>query len=118
MSRKGRHASHRLILVISADPMVLQERKILLQEHDFAVVTASNLLEVISACHSEFVAVILGSHLPMKEKSRIVTTVRESCKKGTPIFALYDESVTEADNADKPIKADDPEALVRALNAI
>lgn len=111
-------SARRLILIVSSDPELLRERKTLLQEHDFAVITASNLLEVISACQKEFVAVILGNSLPAKEKSRIVATVRDACTSGTPIFALYEESVSEADNADKPIKADDPQALLRALNAI
>ena len=67
MSKHGGQSSQRLILLVSADPEVLKERKKLLQEHDFAVVTASNLLEVISACQREFVAVIVGSKLPVKE---------------------------------------------------
>ena len=54
-----------------------------------SVVAATNLLEVIKACEQQDIDLaVLGQVLNVNEKSRITSTVRSICKRGTPVLAL------------------------------
>lgn len=107
----------RKILNVGANYTLVDERNKVLTSAGFEVVSATNLLEVTNACEEhDFALVVLGQGLNVNEKRRIKSTIRSSCKRGVPILALYQKSVSEADDADRSLAAQDgPEALVRAV---
>lgn len=107
----------RKILNVGVDSEETAARSKALTSAGFEVVTASNLLEVINACEQHDVGLaVLGQVLNVNEKSRITMTVRSTCKRGTPVLALYHTSPSEADNADASLAAKDtPEALVKIV---
>jgi DNA-binding response OmpR family regulator len=106
----------RVILNVAFDAAALEERTALLREHGFEVLSATNLLDVITACeNNDLEAVVLGPALPIKEKVRITATVSKSCAPKPPIIGLYEKAVSEADGADRAVPAHDTAALLQTL---
>ena len=105
----------RKILNVGSDRQLVDERHKVLASAGFEVVSATNLLEVTKACEEhDFALVVLGQTLNINEKKRIKSTIRSACKRGTPVLALYQTSVSEADDADRALAAQGgPEALVK-----
>ena len=91
----------RKILNVGADQEQVKVRGNALVSAGYEVVSATNLLEVISACEQHDIDLaVLGHVLNVNEKSRITSTVRSLCKRSTLVLALYQTSPSEADNAD------------------
>jgi len=107
----------RKILNVGADQEQVKVRGKALASAGYQVVAATNLLEVIKACEQQDIDLaVLGHVLNVNEKSRITSTVRSICKRGTPVLALYQTSPSEAGNADVALAAQDGiEALVRTV---
>ena len=79
----------RKILNVGADQEQVKVRGNALVSAGYEVVSATNLLEVISACKQHNIDLaVLGHVLNVNEKSRITSTVRSICKRGTPVLAL------------------------------
>ncbi len=107
----------RKILNVGADPEQVKVRGNALASAGYQVVSATNLLEVIKACEQQDIDLaVLGQVLNVNEKSRITSTIRSICKRGTPVLALYRTSPSEADNADVALAAQEgTDALVRTV---
>src|SRR5439155_17874981 len=105
----------RKILNVGADQEQVKVRGKALASAGYDVVPATNLLEVIKACEQHHIDLaVLGHVLNVNEKSRITSTVRSICKRGTPVLALYQTSPSEADNADAALAAQEgTDALLR-----
>jgi len=89
------------ILNVGADKELVKVRGKALASAGYQVVSATNLLEVIKACEQHDIDLaVLGHVLNVNEKTRITSTVRSTCKRNTPVLALYKTSPSEAGNAD------------------
>lgn len=91
----------RKILNVGTDPEQVKLRDKTLVSAGYHVVSATNLLEVIKACEQHDIDLaVLGHVLNVNEKNRITSNVRSTCKRNTPVLALYHTSPSEAGNAD------------------
>jgi DNA-binding response OmpR family regulator len=108
------------LLNVSSDEMLLNTRSRILEHEGFVVVPAMNIQQVVVACENhDFDAVVLGHSIPPPHKRRIVETVRDSCKHGTPIIGLYVRSTDEADGADHVVSSlNGPEQLIDLMRAL
>ena len=105
------------ILNVGADLEQVKDRNKALASAGYDVVSATNLLEVIKLCEQhDLDLAILGPVLNVNEKRRITSTVRSTCKRGTPVLGLYQTSPSEADHADVALATQDgTDALVRTV---
>ena len=90
----------RKILNVGADPEQVKVRDKALASAGYDVVSATNLLEVIKACEQYDIELAVLGLVNVNEKSRITSTVRSTCTRGTPVLSLYKTSPSEAGNAD------------------
>jgi CheY-like chemotaxis protein len=69
------------ILHVGTNDAVMATRRAILKRAGHEVTLAHDVREVVTACTvNSFDVVILGQSLPVKEKQRVVHTVREHCK--------------------------------------
>jgi PleD family two-component response regulator len=107
----------RKILNVGADEEQVKLRDKALASAGYSVVSATNLLEVIKACEQRDIDLAILGHVPnVNEKSRITATVRSTCKRNTPVLALYQTSPSEADDADAALAVQEgTDALVKTV---
>jgi|SRR5919201_1174118 DNA-binding response OmpR family regulator len=82
------------ILVVSRDPQLAVLRKKLLETAGFAVVPATKVRDVTTACGKQYIGVaVIGHSLRPAEKRRFTNAIRKSCK--VPVLQLHRDEEPE-----------------------
>lgn len=103
-------APKQVVLVASRDPQQAVIRKNLLEQAGFQVLSDLDRSQVEEACSRKTLAgVVIGWSVPVDEKRRVWTTVREVCGPDIPIVELLRGGKTELlpDRALFPYEWDD-----------
>jgi DNA-binding response OmpR family regulator len=91
------------VLLVSRDAVSLQAREEQLREHGFATRLATDVEELQAAFkqqdHPRVDVAVVGAALPVKEKFRITTILRDEAKR-IPIVLLADTEAGIVDNPD------------------
>src|SRR6476660_7139111 len=107
------------ILSLSYDSMVLSTRQMILESEGYRVTSALGFPDALEACvyGGDFDLVILGHSIPSKEKSGLITILRNYCK--APIVSLFGPGDAPVRGADIQVDlAEGPVALVNAVRSV
>ena len=106
------------ILSISYDPSLLRTRQIMLERAGFKVTSALGFTEAQEHCQPDanFDLVLLGHTVPRKDKSALITLLKQRCNK--PMLSIRRHGYPPVPEADFSVDSHEgPEALIRAVKS-
>ena len=106
------------ILSISYDGPLLITRQMLLQAYGYDVISAEGFAEALEHTEADpnFDLVIIGHSIPLKDKRRIVSHIRE--KRDVPVLSLLRPGEEPLQEATESVEPHDPRQLVAAVQRL
>lgn len=109
----------RKILIISYDPLLLESRRLLLEQAGFIVTSVLGFVEAVTACEQagNFDLVVIGHSIPQSEKEEFLALIKKTSSPPVLSIALSIDPPLEA--ADLYVDSQDgPQALLDAVKSI
>lgn len=103
-----------VVLCTGTDPVLLETRKLILEEAGHIVVTAANEIMVRSACRqSIFDVAVIGQSAQTNSKKSIAVIIREECPsvKILELYTPYEEKSLEDADSWLEVPTDKPQEL-------
>ena len=111
-------ANRNRILSVSYDQPILKTRHYILEQAGYEVVSAFGFTEAMEQCdHGAFDLVLLGYTLPPKDKTALISALRQRC--GCPILSIRKAGQGLHPEADYSVDVGEgPEAVLETVRTI